>query len=84
MLKPYGKRIIVEREEAKEISDGGIYIPDTVKEKERPRKGKVLAVTKDSDCGIEIGQTVVFGRYSGVEVDDVLVLKLEDIHAVEG
>lgn len=79
---PYGKRIIVEREEVKEVTEGGLYIPDTVKDKEKPRKGTVLATCKDS--GIEVGQRVIFGKYAGIEIDDVLILKLEDIHAVEG
>jgi chaperonin GroES len=82
MILPYGKRIVVAREELEEVTQGGIYIPESVKEKEKPKKGSVLAVS-DSITDIKVGDKVIFGKYSGLEVDDVLILKIEDVHAVE-
>lgn len=80
-LIPYGKRIVVKKEEVKDVTEGGLYIPDTVKDKEKRRKGTVLATCDNS--GIDVGDVVVFGSFAGLEVDGVLILKLEDIHAVE-
>lgn len=81
MIKPYGKRIVVKREEVAE-QVGGLYIPDSVREKEKPRKGVVLATCENSD--ILIGDTVIFGKFAGLELEEekVLILKLEDVHAV--
>ena len=73
---------------------GGLYIPDTAKEK--PQSGEVVAVGagKLSDEGVRIepdvavGQTVLYGKYSGTEVtvegEDFLILRETDILAVIG
>jgi chaperonin GroES len=73
---------------------GGLYIPDTAKEK--PQSGEVVAVGagKLSDEGVriepdvEVGQTVLYGKYSGTEVtvegEDFLILRESDILAVIG
>jgi len=79
--QPYGKKIIVEREAVKQQTEGGLFIPTQVQDKEKPRRGTVLATSDGS--GIAIGDTVIFGRFSGIEIDDILILKLEDIYAVE-
>lgn len=92
-LRPLHDRVIVERmEEQDERSAGGIFIPDTAKEK--PQKAKVIAVGngKILDNGdlrkldIKIGDIVLFGKYAGSEVKlngkDVLVMREDDIMAV--
>ena len=73
---------------------GGLYIPDTAKEK--PQSGKIVAVGpgKLSEEGVRIepdvkvGQTVLYGKYSGTEVtvegEDYLILRESDILAVLG
>ena len=91
-VQPLADRIIVEVLEAKEITKGGIVLPDSAKEK--PQEAKVVAVGKGkvSDEGkviapeVKIGDTILFGKYTGSEitVDDkeYLILKEEDILAI--
>jgi chaperonin GroES len=91
-IKPLHDRIIVERLEEKEVSKGGIIIPDSAKEK--PMEGRVVAVGegKRDDAGKRIvpdvkkGDKILFGKYSGTEVkiegQEYLILREEDILAV--
>ncbi len=91
-IQPLGDRIAVEVLEAKEKTKGGIVLPDTAKEK--PQEAKVVAVGKGrvSDEGktippeVKVGDTVLFGKYSGTEITmdekEVLILKEEDILAI--
>jgi chaperonin GroES len=92
-LKPLGDRVVVEREEAKEKTAGGIVLPDTAKDK--PQKGKVLAVgdgrvTKDGkrrELQVKVGEQVLFTSYAGDEFKlegdkKVLLMREEDILAV--
>jgi chaperonin GroES len=91
-IKPLHDRVIVERLEEKEVSKGGIIIPDTAKEK--PMEGRVVAVGegKRDDAGKRIvpdvkkGDKILFGKYSGTEVkiegQEYLILREEDILAV--
>jgi len=91
-IQPLGDRIMVEVLEAKEISKGGIVLPDTAKEK--PQEAKVIAVGKGriSEEGkiiapeVKAGDKILFGKYSGTEImlDDTeyLILKEEDILAI--
>jgi chaperonin GroES len=73
-FKPLGERILVKRSEAKEKSRGGIIIPDNAKE--RPIEGKVVAVGagkvledgKIQALLVSVGDTILFGKYSGTEV----------------
>jgi chaperonin GroES len=88
-LKPLQDRILVQRVEEKTTTKGGIIIPDTAKEK--PAEGKVVAVGdgKVSDDGKKIplevkkGDRVLFGKYSGTEVqiegDEYLIMREDDI-----
>ncbi len=91
-LKPLGDRVIVERiEDDVQKTPGGIIIPDTAKEK--PQKGKVIAVgdgKKDDDgkripLDVSVGDTVIFGKYSGSEVKvegtEYLIMHESDIMA---
>ncbi|MGN0845146.1 MAG: co-chaperone GroES [Kiritimatiellia bacterium] len=72
-IKPLGARVLVEPAEVKEEVKGGIYIPDTAKEK--PQEGKVIAVgIKRDDDGkeipfdVKVGDTVLMPKYGGTEV----------------
>ena len=92
-LKPLGDRVVVEPfEEDTEKSSGGIYIPDTAKEK--PQKGKVVAAGpgRTTDEGkvialtVKVNDTVVYSKYAGTEYTedgtDYLVVRESDILAV--
>ena len=91
-LKPLNDRVLVKRLESEEKTAGGLYIPDTAKEK--PSKGQVVAVGpgKYGDDGkrmamaVKKGDTVLFSKYSGTEVkldgEDHLVLREDDILAI--
>jgi chaperonin GroES len=91
-LRPLHDRVIVKRMEEQRTSPGGIVIPDTAAEK--PIRGEILAVGngKILDNGevrsldLKVGDTVLFGKYSGTEVkvdgEDLLVMREDDIMAV--
>jgi len=88
-LRPLQDRILVKRIEEQEKTAGGIYIPDTAKEK--PVMGVVVSVGngKKSEDGkvipldVKAGDKVLFGKYSGsevkVEADDFLIMREDDI-----
>lgn len=91
-LRPLHDRVIVKRLEEERTSPGGIVIPDSATEK--PIKGEVLAVGpgKTTDDGktqaldVNVGDQVLFGKYSGTEVkvdgQEVVVMREDDIMAV--
>jgi chaperonin GroES len=91
-LRPLHDRVIVRRMEEERTSAGGIVIPDSATEK--PSKGEVIAVGngKKLDNGetqsldVNVGDQVLFGKYSGTEVkvdgEELLVMKEEDIMAI--
>ena len=74
-LKPLDDRVVLEPLEAEERTAGGLHLPDTAKQK--PQQGKVVAVGpgKLNDKGIrtalavKVGDTVLFGKYSGSDVE---------------
>jgi len=66
-FEPLKDRLLVEREEQSNQTASGLYIPDTAKEK--TIEGKVLAVGPDAKAdGINLGDTVVFANFSGMEI----------------
>ncbi len=93
-LTPLGDRVVVEREEAKATTAGGIVLPDTAKD--RPQKGKVIAVgdgrlTKDGKrrpLQVKVGDNVIFTSYAPEEIkvpdsdQKVLLMREDDILAV--
>ena len=93
-VEPLADRVVVSPLEEEEQMRGGLYIPDTAKEK--PQSGKIVAVGpgKLSEEGVriapdvEVGQTVLYGKYSGTEVtvegEDYLILRESDILAILG
>ena len=91
-IQPLADRIMVKVLEAKEVTKGGIVLPDTAQEK--PQEAEVIAVGKGkiSDEGktippeVKVGDKILFGKYSGTEITmdgtEYLILKEEDILAI--
>lgn len=86
-IKPLADRVLIKPAPAEEKTVGGIIIPDTAKEK--PLQGSVLAVgngTKDEEMVLKTGDTVLYGKYSGTEVEldgeKYLIMKQSDVLAV--
>jgi len=86
-IKPLADRVLVEPLEAETKTASGIIIPDTAKEK--PQKGNVVAVgsgTNDNPITVKVGQTVLYGKYSGTELKfdskDYLIMRESDILAI--
>ena len=88
-IKPLADRVLILPAPAEEKTIGGIIIPDTAKEK--PLKGEVVAVgngTKDEDMILKVGDTVLYSKYGGteLEIDNVkyLIMRQSDVLAVVG
>ena len=86
-IKPLADRVLVEPMAAETKTASGIIIPDNAKEK--PQKGKVVAVgsgTKDEKMTVSVGDTVLYGKYSGTELkfegQDYLIMRESDILAI--
>ena len=91
-LRPLHDRLIVKRIEEKEVTAGGIIIPDTAKEK--PQQGKVIAAGKGkilqngkvNPMTVKKGDRVLFGKYAGSDVkidgEEHLIMREDDILAV--
>ena len=92
MLKPLGDRIVVKVIEDTEQTQGGIFIPDSAKEK--PQKGEIVAVGlgKMNDKGerepmdVTVGQTVLYAKYAGTDVKmdgcEYKILSVKDALAI--
>jgi chaperonin GroES len=90
-LQPLGDRILVKPTEKEEVTKGGIVLPDTAKEK--PQEGKVLAIgpgrmTEDGkrvEMDVEVGDTVMYAKYGGVEIkvddEELIILREADVLA---
>lgn len=87
-IKPLSDRVVVKPEPADEKTEGGLYIPDTAKEK--PQRGTIVAVGPGRvengtkiDMSVQEGDTVLYGKYAGTEIslgtDDVLIMRESDI-----
>ncbi len=91
-IKPLADRVVVQPSEPEEKKQGGIIIPDTAKEK--PQQGKVVAIGKGkvTESGetvpmeVKVGDTVLYGKYSGTEVtvdeEELLIMRESDILAI--
>ena len=86
-IKPLADRVLIEPMAAETQTASGIYIPDTAKEK--PQKGKVVAVgpgTKEEAVTVKVGNTVLYGKYAGTELKlegtDYLMMRESDILAI--
>ncbi|MCA9836743.1 MAG: co-chaperone GroES [Trueperaceae bacterium] len=91
-LRPLGDKIIVEIVEEPQQTAGGIFLPDTAKEKSQRGKvtavgpGKVLDNGEREPMDVKVGDTVVFAKYGGTEMSidgkELMILSLRDIHAI--
>ena len=86
-IKPLADRVLVKPAPAEERTVSGIIIPDSAKEK--PLKGEVIAVgngTKDEEMIVAVGNNVLYGKYSGQELEwegeKYLIMKQSDILAI--
>ena len=87
-IKPLADRVLVLPAPAEE-KVGGIIIPDTAKEK--PLKGNIIAAgqgTKDEEMVLKVGDTVLYGKYAGTEVEldgeKYLIMRQSDVLAIIG
>ncbi|MHC4957284.1 MAG: co-chaperone GroES [Planctomycetota bacterium] len=88
-IRPLGQNVLLRRLEAEEKTKGGIYLPDTAKEK--PREGEVLALGegeldkngKHKDFQVKAGDRVIFSSYAGTEIklggDEFMIIDEKDI-----
>jgi chaperonin GroES len=92
-VSPLADRVVIKALEETEQMRGGLYIPDTAKEK--PQQGEIVAVgpgryekEKRVPMDVKVGDKVLYGKYSGTEVtldgEQLLILKESDILAVVG
>ncbi len=92
-IQPLADRVVVKVLEAKQVTKGGILLPETAKEK--PQEGKIVAVGKGrlTDNGqtvaleVKVGDRVLYGKYTGTEIttsegEELLIMKEEDILAI--
>jgi chaperonin GroES len=91
-IRPLHDRVVVRRKAEETTSPGGIVLPDAATEK--PVQGEIIAVGKGktnnngdiTPLDVKVGDTVLFGKYSGTEVkiggEEVLVMREEDIMGV--
>ncbi len=86
-IKPLADRVVVEAAQADTKTSSGIIIPDTAKEK--PQRGTVMAVgpgKKDEPVSVKVGDSVLYGKYSGTEINvegkDYLIMRESDIYAI--
>ena len=86
-IKPLADRVLIAPAPAEEKTIGGIIIPDTAKEK--PLKGEVVATgngTKDEEMILKVGDTVLYGKYAGTELEfegtKYLMMRQSDVLAI--
>jgi chaperonin GroES len=86
-VKPLADRVLVKPADVEQKTAAGIIIPDTAKEK--PMKGEVVAVgngKKDEPMSVKVGDSVLYGKYSGTEINidgtEYLIMKESDIYAI--
>ena len=86
-IKPLADRVLVKPAAAEERTVSGIIIPDSAKEK--PLKGEVIAVgngTKDEEMVLKAGDTVLYGKYAGTEIElegeKYIIMRQNDVLAI--
>jgi chaperonin GroES len=91
-IRPLHDRIVVRRVEEKETMQGGLYIPDSAKEK--PQEGEVVAVGKGkrlengtvTPLDVKAGDRILFGKYSGSEIkvdgEELLIMREDEVLGV--
>ena len=88
-IKPLADRVLVKPNEAEVKTAGGLYIPDTAKEK--PQQGVIIAVgngKQDEPMELKVGDVVLYGKYSGTEItvegNEYLMMRQSDVLAIIG
>ncbi len=88
-IKPLADRVLILPAPAEEKTIGGIIIPDTAKEK--PLQGEIIAAgngTKDEEMVLKVGDRVLYGKYSGTELElegkKYLIMRQSDVLAILG
>src|SRR5947199_8313760 len=88
-IRPLYDRVVVKRVEDKEVMQGGLYIPDTAKEK--PQEGEVVAVGKGKrledgkviPLDVQVGDHILFGKYSGSDIkldqEEYLIMREDEV-----
>jgi len=88
-IRPLYDRVVVKRIETTEQMQGGLYIPDTAKEK--PQEGEVVAVGKGKrledgkiiPLDVQVGDKILFGKYSGSEIkldgEELLIMREDEV-----
>jgi chaperonin GroES len=88
-IRPLYDRIVVKRVEEQQQMQGGLYIPDTAKEK--PQEGEVVAVGKGKrledgkvvPLDVQVGDRILFGKYSGSDIkldgDEYLIMREDEV-----
>ena len=86
-IRPLADRLLIQPAAAEEKTVSGIIIPDSAKEK--PLKGEVIAIgngTKDEEMVVKVGDTVLYGKYAGTELEleggKYLIMRQSDILAI--
>jgi len=90
-IKPLHDRVVIKPAESEDVTSGGIYLPDTAKEK--PQRGEIVAVgpgkTENGQLvapQVKKGDQVLYGKYSGTEVtiddEDYLIVRESDVMAI--
>ena len=86
-IKPLADRVLIKPAPAEEKTIGGIIIPDSAKEK--PLRGEIIAVgkgTKDEEMVVKPGDTVLYGKYAGTELEldgeKYLIMRQSDVLAI--
>lgn len=86
-IRPLADRVLIKPTPAEEVTMAGVIIPDSAKEK--PLKGEVLSAgngTKDEEMVVKAGDTVLYGKYAGTEVEidgeKLLIMRQSDILAI--
>jgi chaperonin GroES len=83
-IQPKGEYILVQRREPENISAGGLFIPEAVKEQDRPAEGVVLAVGYNVRM-LSVGNHIIFGKYAGTEypwgTESLLFMREEEVIA---
>ena len=87
MMKPLGNRVLVRSAEKEKTTSSGIIIPDSAVESNKPKTGLIVAVGTKLEEELEVGMTVVFGKYAGFETtigkDKHMILSVDDVLGIE-
>jgi chaperonin GroES len=82
-IKPLGNRVLIKRKKAEEKTKGGIYIPDSAKEK--TTEGKVIAIGEGDAIKLKVGDKVMFESYGGTDItidnESYTIMDMKDIIA---